>query len=169
MKKFDGMMPPTLVFADEGKNGDFGPPPSSCMEAGTTSGLTMRSLGLGFALRQSRAAAGRATSSTAATTNACRNRAQPGLASPAAAFRRQSQIPKAMTPSPAATTWAQRTGRWARTLPAMLSQSPAASAIRKRTPAGTRPGRSSGLLASSTAKATARTTPSTRWISTFDI
>ena len=51
MKKFDGMMPPTLVFADDGKNGDFGPPPSSSMEVGTTSGLRMRSLGLGLALR----------------------------------------------------------------------------------------------------------------------
>src|SRR3954454_7428951 len=99
MKKFDGMMPPTLVFADEGKNGDFGPPPSPCIEVGTTSGLTMRSLGLGFALRQSIAAAGRATSSTAATANAWRNRAQPVpavIASPAAETvrRRQSQIPR---------------------------------------------------------------------------
>ena len=34
MKKFEGMMPPTLVFADEGKNGHFGPPPSSCIGRG---------------------------------------------------------------------------------------------------------------------------------------
>ena len=123
MKKFDGMMPPTLVFADDGKNGDFGPPPSSCMEAGTTSGLTIRSLGLGFALRQSSAAAGRATSSTAATANACRNRAQPGPAAPAVR-RRQSQIPRAITPRPAAATWAQSTGRWASTLPATAQPEP---------------------------------------------
>ena len=51
MKKFDGMMPPTLVPAAEGKNGDFGPPPSSFIEVGTTSGLRMRLSGLGLALR----------------------------------------------------------------------------------------------------------------------
>ena len=39
MKKFDGMMPPVLVCADDGQNGDFGPPPSSSMEAGATSGF----------------------------------------------------------------------------------------------------------------------------------
>ena len=50
MKKFDGMMPPTLVFADEGKNGELGPPPSSFMDAGVTDGLTMRSFGFGLAL-----------------------------------------------------------------------------------------------------------------------
>ena len=49
MKKFDGMMPPTFVLADEGKNGDFGPPPSSSMTVGTTNWLTMWSDGLGLA------------------------------------------------------------------------------------------------------------------------
>src|SRR3954469_1337539 len=104
LKKFDGMMPPTLVFADEGKNGDLGPPPSSCIEVGTTSGLTMRALGSGFALRQSAIAPGKATSSTAAATNAWRNRVQPGPV----ALRCQSQTPRAITPSPAAIMWAQR-------------------------------------------------------------
>src|SRR5436309_8961662 len=89
MKKFDGMMPPTLVFADDGKNGDFGPPPSSRIEVGTTSGLTMRALGSGWALRQRAIAAGKATSSTAAATNAWRSRVHP----PPAALRRQSQTP----------------------------------------------------------------------------
>src|ERR1700710_3323732 len=95
MKKFDGMMPPTLVFADDGKKGDFGPPPSPSMEVGTISGLTMRSLGFGFALRQSAMAPGSATSSTAATANACRQRVQPMPALPeaAAALRPQSQTP----------------------------------------------------------------------------
>ena len=50
MKKFDGMMPPTLVFADEGKNGEPGPPPSPSMDAGADDGLTMRSFGFGLAL-----------------------------------------------------------------------------------------------------------------------
>ena len=35
MKKSDGIVPPTLVLAEEGQKGDFGPPPSSCMEVGT--------------------------------------------------------------------------------------------------------------------------------------
>src|ERR1700712_1724781 len=95
MKKFDGMMPPTLVFADDGKNGDFGPPPSSCMEAGTTSGLTILSFGLGFALRQSIMTAGSATSSRAAAAKAWRKRAQPLPPTPEGAVRRQSQSPKA--------------------------------------------------------------------------
>src|SRR3954452_23473796 len=94
MKKFDGMMPPTLVFADDGKNGDFGPPPSPCIEVGTMSGLTMRSLVLGFALRQRAVTPGRATSSTAAAANACRNLTHPAPA----ARRRQSQTPRAITP-----------------------------------------------------------------------
>ena len=44
-------MPPTLVFADDGKNGELGPPPSSCIESGAIDGLTMRSLGFGLAAR----------------------------------------------------------------------------------------------------------------------
>src|SRR5205823_4134819 len=42
MKKFDGMMPPTFVFAAEGKNGDPGPPPSSAIDVGAVAGLAMR-------------------------------------------------------------------------------------------------------------------------------
>src|SRR6185369_8409952 len=72
MKKLDGMMPPTLVFADDGKNGDFGPPPSSCIEAGTISGLWMRSLGFGWLRRQSAAPAGSSTRSAMAAVSACR-------------------------------------------------------------------------------------------------
>ena len=41
MKKFDGMMPPTFVFADDGKNGDSGPPPSPCIVSGGLVGLTI--------------------------------------------------------------------------------------------------------------------------------
>ena len=43
MKKFDGMTPPTFVFADEGKKGDEGPPPSSRIDVGTIIGLRIRS------------------------------------------------------------------------------------------------------------------------------
>jgi len=43
MKKFDGMIPPTLVLAEEGKNLELGPPPSSCIVAGTWRGLRIRS------------------------------------------------------------------------------------------------------------------------------
>src|SRR5215217_8033787 len=42
MKKLAGMIPLTLVFEDEGKNGLFGPPPSPSMLSGAASGLTMR-------------------------------------------------------------------------------------------------------------------------------
>jgi hypothetical protein len=42
MKKVDGMVRPTLVFADEGKKGLFGPAPSPSMLIGGVIGLTMR-------------------------------------------------------------------------------------------------------------------------------
>ncbi len=48
MKKFAGMMPPTFVFADEGKKGLCGPPPSSCIVTGGFAGLMMRAVA-GFA------------------------------------------------------------------------------------------------------------------------
>jgi hypothetical protein len=47
MKKFEGIMPPTLVLADDGKNGDCGPPPSWFMDAGTIKGFRIRSSGFG--------------------------------------------------------------------------------------------------------------------------
>ncbi len=47
MKKFDGMMPPTLVWAEAGKNGDFGPPPSPSIASGGLAGFTMRLLRIG--------------------------------------------------------------------------------------------------------------------------
>src|SRR6266487_238952 len=42
MKKFAGMMPPTFVFAEEGKNGLCGPLPSESIVAGGTRGFWMR-------------------------------------------------------------------------------------------------------------------------------
>jgi len=59
MKKFDGMMPPTFVFADEGKNGDCGPPPSPAIVSGAVSGLTMRSAGCGCAFTHTLTASGK--------------------------------------------------------------------------------------------------------------
>jgi hypothetical protein len=47
MKKFAGMIPPTFVFADDGKNGELGPPPSPSIDSGGSVGLTMRSFGSG--------------------------------------------------------------------------------------------------------------------------
>src|SRR5262245_42843545 len=41
MKKFDGIVWPTFVFDDEGKNGLFGPAPSPSMLSGGVSGLTI--------------------------------------------------------------------------------------------------------------------------------
>jgi hypothetical protein len=42
MKKFDGIVPPTFVPAEEGKNGDLGPPPSPSMVSGGRAGFAMR-------------------------------------------------------------------------------------------------------------------------------
>src|SRR5690349_12167082 len=42
MKKFDGIVWPTLVFDDDGKNGLFRPAPSASMLSGGLSGFTIR-------------------------------------------------------------------------------------------------------------------------------
>jgi hypothetical protein len=42
MKKLDGMMSLVFVLAEDGKNGDCGPGPSSSMEVGTISGFLIR-------------------------------------------------------------------------------------------------------------------------------
>src|SRR5580765_4893671 len=42
MKKFAVMMPPTFVFAEDGKNGLCGPPPSAFIVEGGTEGFWMR-------------------------------------------------------------------------------------------------------------------------------
>ena len=39
MKKFAGMVPPTFVFAEDGKKGLCGPPPSAFMLVGGTEGF----------------------------------------------------------------------------------------------------------------------------------
>src|SRR6202023_3931743 len=72
VKKSAGMMPPTLVLAEDGKNGDFGPPPSSLIDAGTIVGLWMRIAGSGCARRQAVIAIG-TTSSAAATATLARS------------------------------------------------------------------------------------------------
>jgi hypothetical protein len=51
MKKFDGMIPPTFVFDDDGKNGELGPPPSPSIDNGGDEGFTIRSWGFGYALK----------------------------------------------------------------------------------------------------------------------
>src|SRR5215467_5155184 len=66
MKKLDGMMPPTLVFADEGKNGDLGPPPSSSIDTGVLRGLTIRSVGFGWLVTHARTPAGNAATNSVA-------------------------------------------------------------------------------------------------------
>src|SRR5438477_10905932 len=42
MKKSAGIVPPTLVPADEGKNGLVGPPPSPSIASGGSIGFTIR-------------------------------------------------------------------------------------------------------------------------------
>src|SRR4051812_49085832 len=70
MKKFEGMIPPTSVFADEGKNGDSGPPPSSFIDIGAVAGLAIRDHRAGYAWAYSFAVTGRTTASVAAATPA---------------------------------------------------------------------------------------------------
>src|SRR5436305_12882234 len=48
MKKFDGMMPPTFVFAADGKKGDDGPPPSPAIDSGAVDGFAIRVDGAGW-------------------------------------------------------------------------------------------------------------------------
>src|SRR5579864_536977 len=94
VKKSAGMMPPTLVLAEDGKNGDFGPPPSSLIDTGTIVGLWMRIAGSGCARRQAVIAAGTTSSTAAAATLARSNRRHAPPAPPRAAaccrrYRRQ--------------------------------------------------------------------------------
>src|SRR5437016_915274 len=69
MKKFDGMMPPTFVFADEGKNGERGPPPSSAIDTGAVAGLAMRVQRAGFVRAYNVTANGSASASADAAAN----------------------------------------------------------------------------------------------------
>mgnify|MGYP000632656551 CR=1 FL=1 len=80
MKKFDGMMPPTFVFADEGKNGDDGPPPSCAIDIGGTVGLTMRLRGSGWRSAHSAAPSGSTTRTMAANCSAAEYQRAPALA-----------------------------------------------------------------------------------------
>src|ERR1700694_1025528 len=66
MKKFDGMILPVFVCADDGAKGELAPAPSSFMERGTTVGLRMDFIGPGVGRM-----AGRVTMrATATRTNA---------------------------------------------------------------------------------------------------
>ena len=98
-KKSAGMMPSTLVFADDGKKGLSGPAPSSCMVAGGSVGLTMR-----WARRHSASVAlrtnGAATAASSATARPARNaRTAAPLASHASPSAEATLAPEA-TPSP---------------------------------------------------------------------
>src|ERR1700738_4808369 len=95
MKKLEGIMPPVLVLADDGKNGDFGPPPSSLGDVGTRCGLRMRSFGAGKTRRAREAPTGSITRIITTIANGLRNRG---------CF--QAYGASATTPSPPAMTWA---------------------------------------------------------------
>src|SRR5262245_3477883 len=106
MKKLDGMMPPTFVFADEGKNGDAGPPPSSRIDIGTTLGLRMRSARFGASRCTTRIAGGAATSARDAAASAARYGIHPPRRR---AAMRQVAASAANTPHEARPTCDQKT------------------------------------------------------------
>src|ERR1035441_4472014 len=104
MKKFEGMMPPTLVLADAGKNGDFGPPPSMSGLNGGTIGFTILWFGSGKPFRYPIPSAGRTNRRTTATAKPFLNCNQPSSElelTASAAFFHINGI-NASTPSPAA-------------------------------------------------------------------
>ncbi len=117
MKKLDGMISLVFVFAEDGKNGDFGPPPSSDMEVGTIIGFLMRSDGFGFALRHAVMVTGQRTMSARAAANAPRKRRQPPPSAPFSFALRQIQGASASTANPPVAMCAHKTQRFARTLP----------------------------------------------------
>src|SRR6476619_4529634 len=78
VKKSDGIVPPTLVCADDGKNGFDGPPPSCSIEIGAVAGLTIRSAGDGCVRAYHAVAAGNARANANAALKAGANHA--GLA-----------------------------------------------------------------------------------------
>src|SRR5215469_1346751 len=79
IKKSDGIRPPVLVLAAEGQNGDLGPAPSPSIDAGTTSGLRIRSAGLPNRI---------AAAQTASRISAARQRVLGSIAASAIAARR---------------------------------------------------------------------------------
>src|SRR3954469_6181577 len=74
MKKADGIVPLTLVLAEEGKNGLPGPAPSPFIDAGAVEGLTMRCAARHCSARRprSKAAAPATTIATAIATRTAR-------------------------------------------------------------------------------------------------
>src|SRR5215469_7339341 len=76
MKKFAGMMPPTFVLAEDGKKGDFAPPPSPFIVRGAVEGFRMRSSGDGNNLTKTAAPAGRNRRTAKHAVKALRKRSQ---------------------------------------------------------------------------------------------
>src|SRR6516165_4450539 len=94
MKKFDGMIPPTFVFADEGKNGDFGPPPSLFMLTGALAGLTILASDGGCALASANTPTGRISANAAAAGTPMPNtRDDSGLRSVVSAYASSATTP----------------------------------------------------------------------------
>ena len=77
MKKFAGMVRPTLVSADEGKNGLFGPAPSASIVAGAVAGFTIRSR-RGPSVRSLTASTTPATSAASATASPAQSSVRSG-------------------------------------------------------------------------------------------
>src|ERR1051326_2442542 len=113
MKKLDGMMPPTLVLADEGKNGDFGPPPSPFIVTGALSGFTIRASAEGCAFAYANTPTGRISANAAAAgTPIPKARDDAGIRSVIRAYGTS-----AITPRIAVAMWARSAHAWAWTLP----------------------------------------------------
>src|ERR1051326_4315439 len=70
MKKFEGMMRPVSVCADDGANGECSPAPSSFIESGGDAGLAIVRFGSGRSLVYIALAAGNRMSSATAAWNA---------------------------------------------------------------------------------------------------
>src|ERR1700694_1637391 len=100
MKKLDGMMLPVSVCADEGAKGDRAPAPSSSIDSGGDTGLTMRSSGLGGILLFTAAEVGSRRSMDAAIQ-----------------YARPLRNPIAITAATARAMCAHKITRWSSVLP----------------------------------------------------
>ena len=166
MKKFEGMTPPVFVFADEGKNGDEGPPPSCAMLIGGTSGLTMRSFGLGCDFAHRAADTGSTTRNTVAACIAAEKPRAPGMP--------DARCPHAYattmtTPTMDAAMCALSAQRSSRILPVSTRYAPNARAAAMAAEASSTSGRprNSASRASSSAPAAQKMMPMTRWARTL--
>src|SRR5712692_9858770 len=111
VKKFAGIGPPTLVRADDGKNGPAAPPPSSSIAGGTIDGFPIRNDAARDLSVATAAQSGTAIASAPATAAIAARRRPCALRRAAVLVTLQ---PRPAAPATPSTACAINSARWAR-------------------------------------------------------